>query len=320
MGIFLKRIIVFITFFLLFFIQFNISKSAEKKKYEDSEVRQKLYEKLNWKNFDNPKKHILKLEKAKANIDILESEYYLDNWKDINQYSWWTWGYGTPEDEVLMVVGEDYVIYVSWKDEGYVKLDDWKNVDSNVLLKEMKTVQKENKKILLGQGLSYVTNLEWIYEPTLKDQQKVVSYSYKVTWSDGNITMESKNLKLGKKGYLESQFVNTIDENTDFKGTAEYASEFAEYITFDENFRHSDYKSGDKVAALGIGGLVAGTLGVKTLAKAGAFAKLIPLIAKFWWVLLAPIAAIGFFKKKSSNTQSTETKPKKRKTVRKKTD
>ena len=129
-----------------------------------------------------------------------------------------------------------------------------------------------------------------------------------------------QGLSAGKRILPIIDKINSIDENTDFKGTAEYASEFAEYITFDENFRHSDYKSGDKVAALGIGGLVAGTLGVKTLAKAGAFAKLIPLIAKFWWVLLAPIAAIGFFKKKSSNTQSTETKPKKRKTVRKKTD
>ena len=35
--------------------------------------------------------------------------------------------------------------------------------------------------------------------------------------------MESKNLKLGKKGYLLSQYVSQVDENTNFKETAEYA-------------------------------------------------------------------------------------------------
>ena len=38
-------------------------------------------------------------------------------------------------------------------------------------------------------------------------------------------------------------------------------------LTFQEGYRYSDYKSGDKTAAVGIGGLVAGTLGVKALAK-----------------------------------------------------
>ena len=38
---------------------------------------------------------------------------------------------------------------------------------------------------------------------------------------------------------------------------------------FDEGFKYSDYKPGDKIATIGIGGLVAGSLGVKALAKTG---------------------------------------------------
>ena len=70
--------------------------------------------------------------------------------------------------------------------------------------------------------------------------------------------------------------------------------------------KYSDYKPGDKVAAIGIGGLVAGTLGVKALGKVGILAKFLPFLAKFWWIILAPIVAIiGFAKKRSSSADTS---------------
>ena len=142
-----------------------------------------------------------------------------------------------------------------------------------------------------------------------------MSYSYKVTWNDKSVTMESKNLKLGKKGYIDSAYVSNVEDVADFAAEAKASREFAEYITFDEGLRHSDYKSGDKVAAVGIGGLVAGTLGVKALAKAGAFAKLLPLLLKFGWILLIPLAFVGKLfggksQPSSSPDETFETKPK----------
>ena len=59
---------------------------------------------------------------------------------------------------------------------------------------------------------------------------------------------------------------------------------------------------------MGVGSLVAGSLGAKVIAKTGFFAKLLPLLAKFWWILLAPIAAFGYMRgernKKSSSSRS----------------
>ena len=66
--------------------------------------------------------------------------------------------------------------------------------------------------------------------------------------------------------------------------------------------RYSDYKSGDRIAAVGLGGLVAGSLGIKALAKAGAFAKFLPLLAKFWWIIIAPFLLLfSFAGKKTKN-------------------
>ena len=289
--------------------------AVEKKIIEDANKRADLIGKLNWKNFDNPEPHLLNIPKANVSISIIKSEYYLDSWDDINQYRWWNFGYGADSDEVAMIRGDDYTIYVSWIDDGYVKIEDWKNVNPKELLKSLNEISKSNEQWSKDNNISYSTDISWIYEPSLDQNKKVVNYSYKVKWSDGIITMESKSLKLGKKGYIESAFVSKVDQNTNFTQKAESSKIFAEYIEFGENFRHSDYKSGDKVAAVGIGGLVAGTLGVKALAKAGAFAKLIPLLLKFGWLLLIPLAFVGkLFGGKDRSTVSQTKKSKKRKT------
>tara|TARA_Y100001935_G_scaffold251507_1_gene253684 strand:+ start:475 stop:1401 length:927 start_codon:yes stop_codon:yes gene_type:complete len=301
--------------YIIIFICFTFPALAvEKKIIEDENKRVELLEKLNWKNLYNPKAHLLNIAKANVSIAIVETEYYLDSWDDINQYRWWTFGYGAYSDEVAMIRGEDYTIYVSWIDDGYVKIEDWKNVNPKELLNSLNEISKSNEQWAKDNNVSYSTNISWIYEPSLNETKKVVNYSYKVKWSDGVITMESKSLKLGKKGYIESAFVSFVDQNTDFTQKAESSKIFAEYIEFDENFRHSDYKSGDKVAAMGIGGLVAGTLGVKALAKAGAFAKLIPLLLKFGWILLIPLAFVGkLFGGKDRSTVSQTKKSKKKK-------
>lgn len=124
--------------------------------------------------------------------------------------------------------------------------------------------------------------------------------------------MESKNLILGKKGYLESAFVVAYKKDIDLKYESDFSKDFVNGVIFNEGFKHSDYKPGDKIAAAGIGGLVAGSLGVKVLAKTGLLAKLL----KFWWILLAPLAFFGKFlsgKESSSNNSSASVKRRKRK-------
>ena len=146
---------------------------------------------------------------------------------------------------------------------------------------------------------------------------KLLIKSYEIQWENGTKSLETKSLALGRNGYLDIAFVSKVTKGINFKDHADMAIEFANSVVFDEGFKHSDYKSGDKVAALGIGGLVAGTLGVKTFAKAGVFAKFLPLLAKFWWIILAPIAAIGFLTNKKSKTNIPEHSPTQNKSIKK---
>ena len=141
-------------------------------------------------------------------------------------------------------------------------------------------------------------------------------------WIDGDRTIETAILSFGRKGYHKIKFLKKIDENFNAREFEQMAKEFAESINFKEGYRYADYKSGDKTAAVGIGSLVAGTLGVKALAKAGVLAKLLGFAAKFWWIILAPLVFLGgLFNKKSSSGETVSNKtPKKRKSRSRKTD
>ena len=285
--------------------------AVEQKKITDDEQWSKKVETLNWKNLEQ-KEHSKEIKKANASILILEEEIYLDNFKDIDQYNWWNTGLAAEKESVMLIRGVGYTIYLDYVDEGYIKLDDWEKVNSTNFLKQMNETAKSNAEYLKKINLDYTTKIDWIFKPTLNKENNSVSYSYKVTWNSGIETMESKNLILGKKGHLESAFVINYREDLNFKEQSEFSKDFVNGVIFQEGFKHSDYKTGDKVAAAGIGGLVAGSLGVKALAKTGLLAKLL----KFWWILLAPLAFLGKFlsgKESSPNSSSPSVKRRRRK-------
>ena len=285
--------------------------AVEQKKITDDEQWFKKVETLNWKNIEQ-KEHSKEIKKANANVLILEEEIYLDNFKDINQYNWWNTGLAAEKESVMLIRGDGYSIYLDYFDEGYIKLDDWEKVNPTNFLKQMNETAKSNAEYLKKINLDYTTKIDWIFKPTLNKENNSVSFSYKVTWSSGIETMESKNLILGKKGHLESAFVINYREDLNFKEQSEFSKDFVNGVIFQEGFKHSDYKPGDKIAAAGIGGLVAGSLGVKALAKTGLLAKLL----KFWWILLAPLAFLGKFlsgKESSPSTSSPSVKKRRRK-------
>ena len=68
--------------------------------------------------------------------------------------------------------------------------------------------------------------------------------------------------------------------------------------------QYTDYKSGDKVAAYGVGALVAGSLGIKGLAKTGALAVLAAFAKKLWFIILLPF--IFLFRLVSGNKKKEQ--------------
>ena len=303
---------VILTLILVFNFSFQ-SFAVEKFKLSEElsqEERTKKLDTLTWYNWDNPKNHKTLLKKPNAEIYILENEYYLKGTKDINQYSWWVFGEEDIQSNLIIFSG-DQVIYVRYKDEGYVTIDDWKSVKPEDLIAEMRQIQNAWKDQLKEEGRNYVEELNWIYKPTFDSEKNAVYVSYEGSWNGEKgkyKTMQTNSIVLGRKGHLKLAFVASINNETtkiEQQQILNLAKDFTDGIDFLEGSKHADYKSGDKVAALGVGGLVAGTLGVKALAKVGFLAKIAPFLMKFWCIIFAPIAAIVGM---SSNKKKTPQK------------
>ncbi len=292
----------------LFLLNFSSVFGADERMLTGDEYSKKITS-LDWVFNEQEDNQRVKIKNTNASVVLVKDEAMIQGKKDVNQYTWWSFGQPAEKDDIAIIRGfgsKGYSFYLAYNNEGYISLDDWKKVDPDNLMNQLRETAKNNVEYYKSQNLDYAKNIDWIFKPTLNEELKTVSYSYKVIWSDNNVTMEAKNLTLGKKGYISSIFVTNFSENLNLENEASYAKDFANTIIFDEGYRHSDYKSGDKVAAMGIGGLVAGSLGVKALAKAGVFAKFL----KFGWILLAPLL---LFVGKFSGSGKTEKQNSRRK-------
>ena len=259
--------------------------AIEKKQIVDNAEWGKKIDTLKWYNEENSKDHTIKIPSSNANIYIYKRETYLLG-QDIEQYSWWAYGKYN-NDLVLKVFGNEYGYIINKPiNDGYTKVEDWSDVSPEELIQGLRDANKNE-----GDGLSYAQEIQWIYKPSLDKEKNLVNYSYKVVWSDDSISMESKNIILGRGGHIDQIFV--FSDLSDTKVNADLAKAASSDTTFDAGFSYKDFKAGDKIAAVGIGALVATSLGVKVLKGAKVTGGILLLLKKFWWVILAPLAFIG---------------------------
>ena len=251
---------------------------------------------LDWKNFEE-KEFIAPVEGAGGSIKIDSSEIFLTG-NDVNQYAYWTWGY--PDYSLMLIRSGADTIYIDYEGRGYVSIDDWKNVDTNAMIKELndnaKTVVQDRK----AKNLPYATKFSWVHKPQLDRQKNMVYYAYKVEWSDDDLSLESLSLVLGKRGYTTVTFVTNYDKNISLAAVSKRNKDKASTFIYDEGEMYSNFKTGDKIAAVGIGALLATTLGVKAL-KPGLLVGLALLLKKFWFIILLPLAFIGKLFSSASN-------------------
>ena len=112
----------FYLFIFLFFFNTNLL-SLDKNQITDTEKFRSQLETLNWQNLSEPKEFFYKIKKADAEIHIIDSEIFLNNFNDINQFSYWAWGTPVDKETVLYIQGQGYNIFVEYKNNGYVKIE-----------------------------------------------------------------------------------------------------------------------------------------------------------------------------------------------------
>ena len=273
--------------FLLLFLYCPIIHAIDLTIYEGDEYWEKINA-LNWIEGPATVKH---LNQGTITIENNQSALVGD---DARQIMYWINGVEFNIDVFVQDPSGGYTDY-SFDNSGYVKLDDWKDINPDKFLKELQKGMKEGNKQRKERGFDTIISIEWFREPTLNKEKNSVSYATNILFSDNSNSINAALLILGRYGYAEATVVAGIDD-FNLSGNQMLDSIILNY-DFVEQKKYTNFSTGDKVAAAGIGGLLAASMGVKAF-KAGGIAALLLILKKAWFILFIPfIFAWGFIKR-----------------------
>ncbi len=187
----------------------------------------------------------------------------------------------------------DTLVFFQKIADGYVRLDDWDDVDADSMLKSVSEKTEEDNQQRRASGLGALHVVGWLERPHLDKSTNVVRWSFEATSEKSGSLVNSVALLLGRDGFEKLTWIGTkASLNDGLMKTAQGSFEFP------PDGRYVDHQSGDKVAEYGIAGLVAAVLGVKTAAKLGILAALAVFAKKFGILLLVAAGAVlGWFKR-----------------------
>jgi uncharacterized membrane-anchored protein len=177
-----------------------------------------------------------------------------------------------------------YAIDITYEEEGYVDDEDAAEIDYDELLEDLQEEAIEAAPELRRQGYNGYEIIGWAQEPYYDNVNKKLHWAKEARFDSATTNTLNYNIRiLGRKGYLVMNVIGDMDALPDVQN---HIDEILGSVEFNDGYRYEQFDSNiDKVAAYGIGGLIAG----KVLAKAGFFV----LLAKFWKVIA--VGAIGLF-------------------------
>ena len=240
----------------------------------------------------------IQLKDGLATLNVPKGYKYLGP-EESNMVLTELWGNppSAPEDQSLgMLFPEDsgpndfesYAINITYSEEGYIDDTDAKDLDYDELLQGMQEGANMANDERIELGYEPVVLLGWASKPFYDAENKKLHWAKELKFGEAEENTLNYNIRvLGRKGYLE---LNAISEMKVLSEVKNDIPTILSAIEFNSGYRYVDFDPNiDKVAAYGIGGLIAG----KVLAKAGILAKIGLILAKFWKIVA--IAVVGFF-------------------------
>lgn len=160
--------------------------------------------------------------------------------------------------------GPGWAIIVSFEEEGFVKDEDAADLDFGEILAEMKKDSAEINERRRKSGLETVEILGWAEQPRYDATEKKLYWALEAQFSASPAPALNYDVRiLGRRGYL---VLRAVAEASELAQISAATQDILRRTSMNPGHRYSDFNpSLDKVAAYGIGGLIAG----KVLAKAG---------------------------------------------------
>ena len=176
-------------------------------------------------------------------------------------------------------------IIVDFEADGYVEDDDAADIDFDDLLSTMKADAVESNKARKKQGYQTVDLLGWAEPPHYDPASHTLYWAKDLKFEGEEESVLNYNMRvLGRRGVLNLNAVASIENLAMVKAGSDL---ILPATKFTSGNRYTDFVSGDKVAAYGIGGLIAGKLLLK-----GGFLK---ILAGLWKPIAVGVVALGAF-------------------------
>jgi uncharacterized membrane-anchored protein len=181
-------------------------------------------------------------------------------------------------------------VTIEYEEDGYVSDENADTLDYDDLLSQMKEDTSVSSKQRVQQGYEPIELIGWASEPFYDKASHKLHWAKEIKFGDQEVNTLNYNIRiLGRKGVLVLNFIAGMDQKAEIDSNIDTVLALAE---FNQGSRYSDFDPDiDKVAAYGIGALVAG----KVIAKTGLIAAGLIFLKKFGIFIV--IAVGGLFSK-----------------------
>lgn len=254
-----------------------------------------------WESLDRQTGKI-KLSKAGATLNVPDDFYYLDP-KDAETVLAEVWGNPPGQQTLGMLFPADmtpfdanaWAVTLDYEEDGYVSDEDADKIDYTELLSQMKKDTADASRERVKQGYGSIELVGWASPPYYDAATHKLHWAKELKFDGTDVNTLNYNIRvLGRKGVLVLNFIAGMDQKPLIESKLDTVLALAD---FDQGARYADFTPGvDKVAAYGLGALVAG----KVLAKTGIIAALLLFFKKFIVFIVVGIGALfkGLFGRK----------------------
>lgn len=167
---------------------------------------------------------------------------------------------------------------IRFDEDGYVSDEEAAKIDYTAMLKEMQQSTEENSKERVKQGFPGIRLVGWASSPYYDQASHKLHWAKELEFSDApeQHTLNYDVRALGRSGVLSLNFIAEMPQLGEIKRVIPAVMAMPEFTV---GSRYEDFVPGaDKVAAYGIGALVAG----KVAAKTGLLVLALAFLKKGW--------------------------------------
>lgn len=287
----MHHILSFTLMLLLSSVSFSAVETADSALSEQEQYNQWATQFL---NSIQPQSGSITIEEAGATLNIPENFYFL-NAEDAERVLVEAWGNPPGQNALGMLFpagvspldNEAWAVTIAYEEEGYVSDENAEDINYDELLEQMQEDTRLSSIERDKMGYGTVSLVGWASAPYYDASSNKLHWAKEVRFDSADENTLNYNVRvLGRKGVLVLDFIAGMNQLPLIKQNLGAVLDIAE---FDQGSSYSDFNPDlDKVAAYGIGALVAG----KVIAKTGFLVVALLFLKKFGIFILLGLGAL----------------------------